>query len=197
MSKFTNASTAFLAFSSHPGFAATSKSYDGDVAKLRPPFRTLLKEYITRVFQKRLTPKKIHGRFVSAKELGEFIKAYVKLFKDATIFPEAKTLLAATTEANNRAAFDVALHNYKAEMDTLVGINWPYCSEAKLMEHHEVCLSAAVTKFETIATIDHELTRLHSSISFATRSSRGLQSMWTSTRIVILLSLSLLSLSHC
>ena len=92
-------------------------TYDGSVDKIDPQFRRLLSEYVHRVFTSRLVPKKIQGRIVTGPELFNFIKAYCKLFREAKIFPAAKTLLAATSEANNRSALDFALREYRAAMD--------------------------------------------------------------------------------
>ena len=137
----------------HPGIEVTSRSYDGDVKKIRPEFRRLLSEYVRRVFSSRLVPKKIHGRSVTRLELFVFIKAYCALFREAKIFPEAKTLLAATSEANNRAALDVALKKYRAEMDAMAGPGRVYCAEGKLREHDKVCREAAIEKFDSMATL--------------------------------------------
>lgn len=137
----------------HPGHEVTSKKYDGSVDKIRPSFRRLMSEYLRRVFSSRLMVKKIHGRSVTSMELFEFIRAYAKLFKEAKIFPEAQTLLAATAEANNRAALDRAVQSYKAEMDKLAGPGRIYCADNKLKEHHLVCRSAAGDQFKVIASI--------------------------------------------
>ena len=56
---------------------------------------------------------------------------YVNTFHEATAFPEAKTLLAATAEANDRNAKEAALKSYKDEMDHeckkgYIGINALY-----------------------------------------------------------------------
>lgn len=57
------------------------------------------------------------GRYIHGGELLHLIKAYVTTFHEATAFPEAKTLLAATAEANDRNAKEAALKSYKEEMD--------------------------------------------------------------------------------
>ena len=80
----------------HPGFEVTKTKYDGDVNKIRGEFKSLLHHYVQKVFApSALVPKKVHGRPVTAPELLQFVRSYVKIFRDATIFPEAKTLLAA------------------------------------------------------------------------------------------------------
>ena len=72
-----------------------------------------------------LAPKAVNGREITASELLAFIKAYAKVFSDAVsqhtsggvVFPEARTLLAATAEANNHNARDAAFRLFKLDMD--------------------------------------------------------------------------------
>lgn len=101
----------------HPGLEVPKSTYDGQVEKIDSNFRRLLSEYVYRVFTARLSPKKVNGRLVTGPELFNFIKAYCQLFREAKIFPEARTLLAATSEANNRSALDAAIREYRAKMD--------------------------------------------------------------------------------
>ena len=72
--------------------------------------------YCERTFGSGLVSKKVDGRHIHGGELLHLIKAYVTTFHEATAFPEAKTLLAATSEANDRMAKDAALKSYKEEM---------------------------------------------------------------------------------
>ncbi|GBG31009.1 Atlastin-1 [Hondaea fermentalgiana] len=137
----------------HPGFAVVKKNYNGDIDKISPDFRRLVADYIRRVFSKRMVVKKVSGRPVNATELYTYIKVYCSLFKEAKIFPEAKTLLAATTQANNMNAVQSALNTYKREMDKLVGVSKPYVSKDKLSKHHRICANGARDKFAEIATI--------------------------------------------
>ncbi|KAJ0391903.1 hypothetical protein ATCC90586_012027 [Pythium insidiosum] len=78
----------------HPGYAVTEREYDGAVSAFDDRFLELLSAYLDDVFDaKHLFPKKIHGMPVSSRELFTCIKAYAALFREAMIFPEAKTLL--------------------------------------------------------------------------------------------------------
>ncbi|KDO16037.1 hypothetical protein SPRG_18426, partial [Saprolegnia parasitica CBS 223.65] len=102
---------------SHPGHAVTDRDYDGSIDEIDSRFMELLTSYLNHLFgATSLQPKKIHGVDVSSQELLTFIKSYAALFKEATIFPEAKTLLEATAEANNVNMKEKALHKYKLEM---------------------------------------------------------------------------------
>jgi atlastin len=137
----------------HPGFAVIKKDFDGDMEKIEPEFRRLASDYIRRVFGKRMTVKKIQGRPVTAMELFNFAKVYCALFKEAKIFPEAKTLLAATALATNMNALQSAMEVYKREMDRLCGTGKPYVTEKKLKKHNAICAQGARDKFNEIATM--------------------------------------------
>jgi len=137
----------------HPGFEVIKKNFDGDLNKVDPSFRRLVADYIRRVFSKRMTIKKVSGRPVNAMELFNFIKIYCALFKEAKIFPEAKTLLAATAQANNMNALQSAITLYKREMDRIAGTGKAYVTEKKLKKHNKVCRDGAIAKFEEIATM--------------------------------------------
>jgi hypothetical protein len=50
------------------------------------------------------TLQRIHGRHLTAPELRTYVGAYVKLFHEGASFPEAKTMLEATSAANNSNA---------------------------------------------------------------------------------------------
>lgn len=137
----------------HPGFEVTKKNYDGKVSKIRPEFLKLASMYIERIFGKHLSPKMVHGQPVTAPELLNFVKVYVNLFKEATIFPEAKTLLEATAEANNINFQRRSMDTYRTEMDVIAGLKTTYCPENELLDHHEVCHDAALKMFDSGANM--------------------------------------------
>ncbi|KAJ0396780.1 hypothetical protein ATCC90586_008020 [Pythium insidiosum] len=133
----------------HPGYAVTEREYDGAVSAIDDRFLELLTAYLDDVFDaKHLFPKKIHGMPVSSRELFTYIKAYAALFREATIFPEAKTLLEATAEANNVNMKDKALAMYKKEMEKIVGPKCVYVPVQELQKHHELCFEGAMTVFD-------------------------------------------------
>ena len=72
---------------------------------------------LTRKITSQLEPKRIHGRYLTSQELAEYVKAYAKMFKTGSEFPQATTMLAATAEANNTNAKALAVAKYKSEMD--------------------------------------------------------------------------------
>jgi atlastin len=128
----------------HPGLDVPNKTYDGAVDKIRPEFRRMLSDYVRRVFTQRLVAKRIHGRAVTGPELFTFIKAYCTLFREAKIFPAAKTLLAATAEANNRCALDLALKEYAQLMDNATR---KYLEDTDLERFHTEARKQAVAKY--------------------------------------------------
>eukprot|EP00565_Helicotheca_tamesis_P005823 CAMPEP_0185730704 /NCGR_PEP_ID=MMETSP1171-20130828/10738_1 /TAXON_ID=374046 /ORGANISM="Helicotheca tamensis, Strain CCMP826" /LENGTH=621 /DNA_ID=CAMNT_0028399815 /DNA_START=84 /DNA_END=1949 /DNA_ORIENTATION=- len=108
----------------HPGFAVTKKKYSGDVKVIEPTFLNLLDRYCQRVFNAgdNLDPKVIHGRELTAVELGAYVKAYALLFESGAHFPEAATMLDATAKANNSNATSLAIQAYKDDMDKIAGV---------------------------------------------------------------------------
>ena len=135
----------------HPGFEVTNPNFDGDVEKIRKPFRTLCSVYCERTFGSNLCAKKVDGRHILGGELLHLIKAYVATFHEATAFPEAKTLLAATAEANSRNAKEAAFHSYKENMDH--ECKGSYMAAAELDAHHVLCKESALSKYNSIATM--------------------------------------------
>ncbi|TMW65717.1 hypothetical protein Poli38472_008359 [Pythium oligandrum] len=134
----------------HPGYAVTEREYDGAVEAIDSRFLELLTAFLDDLFDpKHLFPKKIHGMPVNSRELYTYIKTYAALFREATIFPEAKTLLEATAEANNVNMKDKALMIYKKEMEKIVGAKCSYVPVQELKSHHALCFEGAVTVFDT------------------------------------------------
>ena len=138
----------------HPGFAVTKKKYEGNISAIDSTFLTLLSKYCRKVFDgKDLEPKQIHGRFLTASELGAFIKAYALLFKSGASFPEAGTMLEATAAANNTVAIDTTMTKYVKEMDQYVGPDISaFRKEDDLYEFHDRVLSKCMKEFNHIAT---------------------------------------------
>ncbi|CEG35335.1 atlastin-like protein [Plasmopara halstedii] len=133
----------------HPGHAVTEREYDGSVEAIDNRFLELLTAYLDDLFDPaNLFPKKIHGVTVTSRELYTYIKTYAGLFREASIFPEAKTLLEATAEANNVNQRDKALLKYKREMETLAGSNCQYVPVQTLENHHKACLLGAMDVFD-------------------------------------------------
>lgn len=141
----------------HPGFAVTKKSYDGAISKIDSFFRSLLNKYVRSVFGEDVHAKTINSRKITGKELQIFFEVYVKMFQTGEkSFPKAMTMLDATAEANNRSAYDLALHHYKAHMEQMAGTEKPYVKEAVLSKAHETYYMQTIGIFEEIATMGAE-----------------------------------------
>ncbi|CAH0488223.1 unnamed protein product [Peronospora farinosa] len=133
----------------HPGHAVTEREYDGSVEAIDNRFLELLTAYLDDLFTPaNLYPKKIHGVTVNSRELFTYIKTYAGLFREASIFPEAKTLLEATAEANNVNQRDKALLMYKREMEKIAGSKCQYVPVQELERHHKICLEGAMAVFD-------------------------------------------------
>jgi atlastin len=117
-------------------------------------FLNLLDRYCQRVFSvDNLKPKVIHGRKVTAVELGSYIKAYAEMFASGASFPEASTMLEATATANNTNAVNLAVAQYKEYMNRISG---PKCNNyirpGELQDDHRQLLNRSLALFDSIAT---------------------------------------------
>jgi atlastin len=102
----------------HPGLDVPEKTYDGAIKSIRSHFRGMLNRYVRLLFDQELEPKSIQGRSIKGTELVEYFKSYVSMFQDSSgAFPEAKTMLAATTEANTNNAAKLARIHYNEQME--------------------------------------------------------------------------------
>jgi atlastin len=137
----------------HPGLKIAHPKYDGNVKTIRNEFCVLLNRYLHRIFNEEVEPKMIHNNQVTAAQLLEFVKAYVELFRDCTIFPEAKSLLDATAEANNRNAKAAAVKTYKESMDKIAAPKCKYVADDELASHNKACVQAASKAFHDIANM--------------------------------------------
>jgi atlastin len=135
----------------HPGFAVTKKKFTGDVAAMEPLFVKLLDRYCQRIFAA-VQPKRIHGRTLTAAELGSYIAAYAALFASGANFPTAATLLEATSSANNTNAVQLAVAEYTSRMERVAG---PRCSNFLasdvLVEEAAAAQSQALRVFTDVA----------------------------------------------
>ena len=121
---------------------------------LPAPLTPLAPRYVRRIFSHELEPKRVRGRALTAPELKEFIATYAALFKDGARFPEARTMLAATAEANNRNAASLAAAAYKEAVDKVVSPrNGTYVAVAVFDALHAASAAAAVEVFAKRASM--------------------------------------------
>jgi atlastin len=86
------------------------------IEDIEPDFKTYVKSFIEKIFKPNLTTKQINGREITNIELFEYFKAYCKTFESDEL-PEPKSMLSATSEANNLAAKAIAKQFYLNAMD--------------------------------------------------------------------------------
>lgn len=135
----------------HPGRAVTKKKYDGDIDSIDPLFKEYMQRYCTRVFE-HLIPKAIHGRDLTALELGSYIQNYAKMFESGAHFPEASTMLDATSNANNTNAQTLSIKKYKDKMDVIAGSKQSnYMKRMSLEEFHNSTVSLSMRTFDDVA----------------------------------------------
>lgn len=138
----------------HPGSAVTKLTYKGEVEKIEPFFRGLLNRYVRAIFDESIQPKTVNGRDLTGYELGTFFRVYVALFTDEDKgFPKAMTMLEATSGANNRNAYDLALRDYKEAMARHIGPDKRYIKDKQLQKVHSEERSASLGTFDSIATM--------------------------------------------
>ena len=138
----------------HPGFAVTKKKYTGDISLVEPTFKAFMDRYCGKVFGNgNLVAKSIHGRELTATELGAYIKNYAQMFESGAHFPEASTMLEATASANNSNATNLSTRKYKERMDHLAGARCTdYLSPSDLEKSHSKFMDECMALFEGIAT---------------------------------------------
>jgi atlastin len=135
----------------HPGFAVTKKKYSGDVSVVEPIFKSFMDCYCKRVFSN-LVAKSIHGRELTAVELGAYIQNYANMFETGAQFPEAATMLEATASANNSNATSLSIKLYKAEMDNMAGAKCSdYLDPTELENTHRKVFEQSAALFDGIA----------------------------------------------
>mmetsp|Transcript_16637 Transcript_16637/g.24899 ORF Transcript_16637/g.24899 Transcript_16637/m.24899 type:complete len:640 (+) Transcript_16637:111-2030(+) len=135
----------------HPGFAVTKKKYSGDVKVVEPIFKAFMDRYCRKVFGN-LVAKSIHGRELTALELGAYIQNYAKMFESGAHFPEAATMLEATSSANNSNATNLSIRKYKQEMDHMAGAKCSdYLDPTDLEDTHTKVFEQSMAIFDGIA----------------------------------------------
>jgi atlastin len=142
----------------HPGMEVTKKKYSGDISAMDETFLKLVDRYCSKVFDvEKLSPKIIHGRELTAVELGSYIQAYAELFVTGANFPEAATLLDATSKTNNNNAVQLGIMEYKDQMDRVAG---PHCSNYvkpdELTDEHKQAMEKALEMFKSIANFGNQ-----------------------------------------
>jgi atlastin len=133
----------------HPGLEiATNPKFDGRLSEIQTEFKKQLKVLIPMILApENLVTKKINGQVVKAKDLLEYFKSYINLYKGDEL-PEPKSMLMATAEANNLTAVAEAKDLYLHMMETVCGGTKPFLATAHLESEHQHCVDSALRQFQ-------------------------------------------------
>lgn len=142
-----NSITCFLM--PHPGkTVATNPKFDGRISDIDEDFLEQLQVFVPILLSpKNLVVKQIGGSDVTGRQLLEYFKVYINIFKGETM-PEPKSMLEATAEANNRAAVALARDHYSTSMEQLCGGNMPFIHPKELEKKHNEVLASSIEVFE-------------------------------------------------
>ncbi|XP_004925716.1 atlastin [Bombyx mori] len=134
----------------HPGLkVATNPDFNGKLADISPEFKDSLKQLLPMLLApENLVPKLIEGQKVKAKDLLLYFKTYMKVF-NGTELPEPRTILAATSEANNLSAVAEAREVYETLMEEICGGTRPYVQPRQLEEEHHRVMNKAIHAFDS------------------------------------------------
>nr|CAD7461025.1 unnamed protein product [Timema tahoe] len=134
----------------HPGLkVATCPDFDGKLSDIEPEFQKHLKIFVPMVLaSENLVIKEIAGQKVKAKELVQYFKSYLEIYKGDKL-PEPKSMLAATAEANNLAAVAAAKETYVNLMEGVCGGGKPYLNTQMLETQHMHIKDKAMLQFSS------------------------------------------------
>ncbi len=124
----------------HPGLkVATDPTFEGQLKDIEPMFLEQLSGFVPRLLApENVVVKRISGNEVKCKELVQFFKAYIEIFKGDEM-PEPKSMLAATSEANNLASLSESRDAYMTQMEAVCGGDKPFINEHVLdIEHFRI-----------------------------------------------------------
>ncbi|CAH0400662.1 unnamed protein product [Chilo suppressalis] len=102
----------------HPGLrVATNPRFDGRLSDIEGEFKRSLQQLLPMLLApQNLVPKLINGQQVKAKDLLQYFKSYMNIYKGNEL-PEPKSMLVATAEANNLTAVAEAKDVYTTLME--------------------------------------------------------------------------------
>jgi len=134
----------------HPGLnVATNPNFDGRLCDIEPLFKQHLNQFVPLLLSPdNVTVRKISGQEVRCKELVRYLRAYVDIFKGDEM-PEPKSMLAATSEANNLASLSEAKDYYIAMMEGVCGGDKAFVNEHILEIEHLRIRDAALDVFSS------------------------------------------------
>lgn len=134
----------------HPGLkVATNPHFDGRLTDIEPEFKRALHQLIPMLLApENLVPKLINGQKVKAKDLVQYFKSYMNIYKGNEL-PEPKSMLVATAEANNLTAVAEAKEVYTTLMEEVCGGAKPYLQTQLLESEHARVRDKALHAFHS------------------------------------------------
>ena len=117
-------------------FQIADPAFDGRMKDIESVFIEKLAEFVPLLLAPdNVVVKRIGGNEVRCKEIINFFKAYIDVFTGDEM-PEPKSMLQATSEANNLASLSEAKDTYIAMMESVCGGDKPYINERVLDIEH-------------------------------------------------------------
>lgn len=132
----------------HPGKVVTTRQeFQGALRDIDEDFIKHLKTFVPLLLSPRnLIVKTQGGKEVKSKEIIQFFKSYMEIFKGDTM-PEPKSMLEVTIEVNNLVSLASAKELYMASMESVCGGDRPYLNEQVLEMEHSRILESALKEF--------------------------------------------------
>jgi len=134
----------------HPGrHVATNPKFKGNIQQIDEEFIEHIQGFMpTLLSSKNLVIKNMGGKEVKAKEIVQYYKSYMEIFKGNTM-PEPKSMLEVTIEANNLVSLASAKELYLASMESVCGGDKPYINDQVLDIEHNSIVEKALAEFDS------------------------------------------------
>lgn len=134
----------------HPGrHVATNPKFKGNLQQIDEEFIEHIEGFMpTLLNSKNLVIKNMGGKEVKAKEIVQYYKSYMEIFKGNTM-PEPKSMLEVTIEANNLVSLASAKELYLACMESVCGGDKPYINDQVLDIEHMSIVEKSLAEFDS------------------------------------------------
>jgi len=134
----------------HPGrHVATNPNFKGNIKQVDEEFVEHIQDFCPEILSPaNLVIKVMGGKEVKAKEIVQYYKSYMEIFKGNTM-PEPKSMLEVTIEANNLVSLASAKELYLASMESLCGGEKPYLNDQVLDVEHQRIVETALSEFDS------------------------------------------------
>jgi len=134
----------------HPGrHVATNPNFKGNLKQVDEEFIEHIRDFAPALLSRdNLVVKMMGGKEVKAKEIVQYYKSYMEIFKGNTM-PEPKSMLEVTIEANNLVSLASAKELYLGCMESLCGGDKPYINDQVLEMEHLRIVETAMAEFDS------------------------------------------------